>query len=123
MQIWVERRHERARYTVLYAPKSATWSERSGEVQKIFFVLIHFDRLLFVFINLFFVLKNGRGVRGEFYFFKTPYLLFFKIANSSKVFENSGFRYGRIILGESLCCSASNFVFFLCKWSGKSMSI
>jgi len=40
-QIWVEWGHERARYTVLYAPtryeESATWRDWKERVQKIFF--------------------------------------------------------------------------------------
>ena len=45
-----------------------------GSVQKIFFVLTHYDRLSSILINLIFsVLKNERGVRGEFHF---SYFLF-----------------------------------------------
>ncbi|GAI44081.1 unnamed protein product, partial [marine sediment metagenome] len=51
------------------------WSERGGEVQKIFFVHIS-DRLSLLIINLIFsVLKNERGVRGEFHFSKLIILI------------------------------------------------
>ena len=77
--IWVEALQEPNLISAVIRPRvakrneSATWSERSGEVQKIFFVLYSLDMLSSFLINLiFFALKNERGVRGEFHFFKTP---------------------------------------------------
>lgn len=52
-------------------------TERSGVSSKNIFRSHSSDRLSSLIINLIFsVLKNERGVRGEFHFFKTPYYFF-----------------------------------------------
>jgi len=74
------RAEPRTVYPLLYAPTTERRRAQRGRViarsSKIFFVLTHYDRLSSILINLIFsVLKNERGVRGEFHFSIVAYLL------------------------------------------------